>query len=49
LTRIAKHQIDFEPVGRRGRCPADRSLLDSARQKGYLELASEPSSTQTLL
>jgi len=28
------YQIDFEPVGRRGGCPADRSLLDCARQLG---------------
>jgi uncharacterized 2Fe-2S/4Fe-4S cluster protein (DUF4445 family) len=26
--------IDFEPVGRRGKCPADQSLLDCARQLG---------------
>jgi uncharacterized 2Fe-2S/4Fe-4S cluster protein (DUF4445 family) len=28
------YQIDFEPVGRRGRCPADQSLLEAARQLG---------------
>ena len=28
------YQIDFEPVGRRGQCPADRSLLDCARHLG---------------
>ncbi len=27
-------RIDFEPVGRRGQCPADQSLLDCARQLG---------------
>ena len=26
--------IDFEPVGRRGECPADQTLLDCARQLG---------------
>ena len=24
--------IDFEPIGRRGQCPGDQSLLESARQ-----------------
>jgi len=33
------YQIDFEPVGRRGDCPADRSLLGCARQLG-VELVS---------
>lgn len=28
------HHIDFEPVGRRGDCPASLSLLDCARQLG---------------
>ncbi|MBI4758576.1 MAG: DUF4445 domain-containing protein [Chloroflexi bacterium] len=28
------YQIDFEPVGRRGQCPADQSLLEAARQLG---------------
>ncbi|MEA3459553.1 MAG: ASKHA domain-containing protein, partial [Chloroflexota bacterium] len=28
------YQIDFEPVGRRGRCSADQSLLEAARQLG---------------
>jgi len=28
------HQIDFEPVGRRGPCPADQSLLQAARRLG---------------
>ncbi len=28
------HQIDFEPVGRRGSCPADQSLLQAARRLG---------------
>lgn len=31
---IDDYQIDFEPVGRRGRCGADKSLLESARQLG---------------
>jgi uncharacterized 2Fe-2S/4Fe-4S cluster protein (DUF4445 family) len=28
------HHIDFEPIGRRGSCPADGSLLEAARQLG---------------
>lgn len=28
------HYIDFEPVGRRGDCPAEASLLDAAQQLG---------------
>ena len=28
------YQIDFEPVGRRGQCPGDKSLLDCAHQLG---------------
>lgn len=28
------HHIEFEPVGRRGECPADASLLDAAQQLG---------------
>jgi uncharacterized 2Fe-2S/4Fe-4S cluster protein (DUF4445 family) len=28
------HQIDFEPLGRRGKCPADQTLLDCARRLG---------------
>ena len=28
------YMIDFEPVGRRGKCPADQSLLDCARRLG---------------
>nr|MBC7245624.1 DUF4445 domain-containing protein [Chloroflexota bacterium] len=28
------YYIDFEPVGRRGECPADASLLDAAQQLG---------------
>ena len=28
------HQVDFQPVGRRGECPADHSLLECARQLG---------------
>lgn len=28
------YQIDFEPLGRRGQCPDDKSLLDCARQLG---------------
>jgi len=31
--------IEFEPVGRRGPCPADRSLLECARSLG-VDLAS---------
>ena len=31
---MTQYQIDFEPVGRRGRCPADQSLLEAARQLG---------------
>lgn len=29
-----EHHIDFEPVGRRGHCPADQTLLDCARDLG---------------
>lgn len=29
-----EYQLDFEPVGRRGSCQADQSLLDAARQLG---------------
>lgn len=29
-----EYQLDFEPVGRRGTCQADQSLLDAARQLG---------------
>jgi uncharacterized 2Fe-2S/4Fe-4S cluster protein (DUF4445 family) len=28
------YQVDFEPIGRRGQCPADQSLLDCACQLG---------------
>lgn len=28
------YQIDFEPTGRRGSCPGDKTLLDCARQVG---------------
>ncbi|MEA3459494.1 MAG: ASKHA domain-containing protein [Chloroflexota bacterium] len=28
------YQIDFEPAGRRGKCPADQSFLDCARRLG---------------
>jgi len=28
------YQIDFEPLGQRGQCPGDKSLLDCARQLG---------------
>jgi len=28
------YQIDFEPLGRRGQCPSDKSLLECARQHG---------------
>jgi len=28
------YQINFQPLGRRGQCPADKSLLDCARQLG---------------
>ena len=31
---MTQYHIDFEPVGRRGRCPADQSLLEAARQLG---------------
>jgi len=33
------YYIDFEPIGRRGKCPADQLLLDCARQLG-VELVS---------
>ena len=29
-----EYQIDFEPVGRRGACRADQSLLEAARELG---------------
>jgi len=29
-----EHHVDFEPVGRRGSCPADASLLEAARHLG---------------
>jgi uncharacterized 2Fe-2S/4Fe-4S cluster protein (DUF4445 family) len=29
-----QYQLDFEPVGRRGSCPANQSLLEAARQLG---------------
>ncbi len=32
--RMTAYTIDFEPVGRRGQCPADKTLLDCARQLG---------------
>src|SRR5512137_440635 len=28
------HHVDFEPIGRRGHCPADASLLEAARRLG---------------
>ena len=31
---MESYQIDFEPVGRRGVCQADESLLETARQLG---------------
>lgn len=31
---MKSYQIDFEPVGRRGQCPADQTLLECARQLG---------------
>lgn len=31
---MSPYQIDFEPVGRRGQCPEDKSLLDCARLLG---------------
>jgi len=31
---MTQYHIDFEPVGRRGQCPADQSLLEAARQLG---------------
>ncbi len=31
---MTSYQIDFEPVGRRGKCPADKCLLDCARHLG---------------
>jgi uncharacterized 2Fe-2S/4Fe-4S cluster protein (DUF4445 family) len=36
---MALYQVDFEPIGRRGQCPADQSLLEAARQLG-VELVS---------
>ena len=36
---MKSYQIDFEPVGRRGQCPANQSLLECARQLG-VELVS---------
>lgn len=30
----SEHYVDFEPVGRRGLCPADSSLLEAARRLG---------------
>jgi uncharacterized 2Fe-2S/4Fe-4S cluster protein (DUF4445 family) len=32
--KIEHYHIDFEPVGRRGECPADQSLLECAHQLG---------------
>jgi len=32
--KIEFYQIDFEPIGRGGRYPADQSLLDCAHQLG---------------
>ena len=49
MTSIAEHLSDFEPVGRRSKCPADRPLLGSACPVGYLALASDPSFTLTLM
>jgi uncharacterized 2Fe-2S/4Fe-4S cluster protein (DUF4445 family) len=34
MTMPSFHHIDFEPLGRRGACPADASLLDAAQQLG---------------
>jgi uncharacterized 2Fe-2S/4Fe-4S cluster protein (DUF4445 family) len=31
---ILSYHVDFEPIGRRGACPADNSLLEAARQLG---------------
>jgi uncharacterized 2Fe-2S/4Fe-4S cluster protein (DUF4445 family) len=31
---IERYHIDFEPVGRRGECPSDQSLLECAHQLG---------------
>jgi uncharacterized 2Fe-2S/4Fe-4S cluster protein (DUF4445 family) len=36
---VKSHRIDFEPVGRRGECPAGRSLLEAGGALG-VELAS---------
>jgi uncharacterized 2Fe-2S/4Fe-4S cluster protein (DUF4445 family) len=31
---IEQYEVDFEPIGRRGQCPGDGSLLDCARHLG---------------
>jgi uncharacterized 2Fe-2S/4Fe-4S cluster protein (DUF4445 family) len=36
---VTTHHIDFEPIGRRGDCPTEQSLLDCAHQLG-VDLAS---------
>jgi len=36
---VTVHHIDFEPIGRRGDCPTEQSLLDCAHQLG-VDLAS---------
>lgn len=42
------YYVDFEPVGRRGRCPAGQSLLEAARQLG-VDLVSLCGGTGTCL
>ena len=42
------YHIDFEPIGRRGQCPADQSLLDCARELG-VDIVLEPPGLDTLL
>lgn len=37
--KVGDHQIEFQPIGRRGLCPAGETLLDCARRLG-VELAS---------
>jgi len=36
---VGDHQIEFQPIGRRGLCPAGETLLDCARRLG-VDLAS---------
>ena len=37
--KVGDHQIEFQPIGRRGLCPAGETLLNCARRLG-VELAS---------